>query len=210
MNKILTNIIFMIIAVVIIVVLGNLFFISTLDTELTQTESTISSKRIELEGLRDKLNNMTNEKPNANSPRLVSIGQEGQIMKLFISSNKAQSPIYINTYDLFCSYFYKPETTNDISNNDNSSTKSENSVENTPMLDENGMPVGAYVQDGDEWKGVEVTPIKITFRQEPKHMSSTLRLLQSLPTNAVRAADFVFDKNLIRGTLVLAFPLNEQ
>ena len=211
MNKILTNIVFVVIAVIVIVVLGNLFFISNLDTDIKQIESEIAIKRNDLEKLRTELNNSSNEKQNKNTnSRLVSIGQEGQIMKLFLDSNKSKSPIAINTYDLFSSYYYKPENTNDNSNEEMKQPQQDNSVEKTPLLDENGMPVGAYAQDEDDWQGVEITPIKITFKQDPKLMGATLKLLQNLPVNAVRAADFVFDKNLIRGTLILAFPLNEQ
>ena len=211
MNKILTNIVFMIIAVIIIVVLGNLFFLSNLDNEINNVESNIAINRTNLEKLRSDLDKLSNEKPNTkNAPRLVSIGQEGQLMKLFLDSGKFKSPLKINTYDLFKAYYYKPENTDENSNNDNNSSNQGNTVENVSTLDENGMPVNAYTQDEYEWKGLEIVPIKITFAQEPKYMSNTLKLLQSLPVNAIRAADFVFDRNLIRGTLILAFPLNEQ
>ena len=49
MNKILTNIVFVVIAVIVIVVLGNLFFISNLDTDIKQIESEIAIKRNDLE-----------------------------------------------------------------------------------------------------------------------------------------------------------------
>ena len=213
MNKILTNILFMIVAVVIIIVLGNLFFISNLDSEIIQLESEIANKRTESDNLKNEIETLSSEKSSSNTPKVLSIGEEGQILKHFLDSEKSKSPILINTYDLFASYYYKPESLDDNSENEIKSSKSSNSessVENTPILDSNGMPVDSYTDNDDEWKGIEILPIKITFKQKPEDMGKTLKMLHNLPVNAVRAADFVFDNKIIRGTMILAFPLKEQ
>ena len=218
MNKILSNMAFMIIAIIIFVVLGNLFFVSNLNAEINNTEQIIIDQKAKLENIKKEFGDLSDEKPiEKNIPKLVSIGQEGQIMKLFLDSPKTKSHISINSYDLYSSYYYKPEDSNktdetpmpttDSSKEDN---KGENKEENIPMLDENGMPINAYSQDEDDWKGIEITPVKITFSVEPKNMYSTLKLLEKLPVNAVRSADFVFKQNLIRATMTLTFPLNEQ
>ncbi len=214
MNKILSNMAFMIIAIIVFVVLGNLFFVSNLNAEINNTEQNIAEQKIKLNDIKKQLGDLSDEKPiEKNTPKLVSIGQEGQIMKLFLDSPKAKSHISINSYDLYSSYFFKPEDENKteeppMPTSDN--TKEDNKAENIPMLDDNGMPVNAYTQDEDDWKGIEITPIKITFSAEPKNMYSTLKLLEKLPVNAVRSADFVFKQNLIRATMTLTFPLNEQ
>ena len=212
MNKILTNVLFMIIAVVIIVVLGNLFFISNLDNQIIQLETGIESQRIKVENQKKEIEALSNEKSNSNTPRVLSIGEEGQILKHFLDSENSKSPILINTYDLFASYYYKPETMEEKSNIEVKSSNFGNSSspENTPLLDDNGMPVDSYAESDEEWKGIEILPIKITFKQKPEDMGKTLKMLHNLPVNAVRAADFVFDNKLIRGTMILAFPLNEQ
>ncbi len=209
MNKILTNVLFMIIAVVIIVVLGNLFFISNLDNKILQLELDIAEQRSKVENQKSEIENLSSEKTDSNAPRVLSIGEEGKIMKHFLDSDKFKSPLSINTYDLFASYFYKPENTDESTNNTANQQKPDNS-ENTPLLDDNGMPVDAYAETDSEWKGIEILPIKITFSQKPEDMGKTLKLLNSLPVNAVRTADFVFGKKFIRGTMILAFPLNEE
>ena len=213
MNKILTNVLFMIIAVVIIVVLGNLFFISTLDNKILQLESDIASQRTKVESQKAEIETLSSEKADSNSPRVLSIGEEGQVMKHFLNSEDYESPLFINTFDLFASYYYKPESSDENANIEINQPKQMNSgkaIENTPVLDDNGMPVDAYTEADDEWKGIEILPVKITFSQKPEDMGKTLKLLQNLPVNAVRAADFVFGKKFIRGTIILAFPLNEQ
>ena len=209
MNKILTNVLFMIIAVIIIVVLGNLFFISNLDNKILQLELDIAEQRSKVENQKSEIENLSSEKTDSNAPRVLSIGEEGKIMKHFLDSDKFKSPLVINTYDLFASYFYKPENTDENDNNA-ANQQNQNNSENTPLLDDNGMPVDAYAETDSEWKGIEILPIKITFSQKPEDMGKTLKLLNSLPVNAVRTADFVFGKKLIRGTIILAFPLNEE
>jgi hypothetical protein len=209
MNKIITNVLFMIIAVVIIVVLGNLFFISNLDNKILQLELDIAEQRNKVENQKSEIENLSSEKTDSNAPRVLSIGEEGKIMKHFLDSDKFKSPLVINTYDLFASYFYKPENTDENDNNA-ANQQNKNNSENTPLLDDNGMPVNAYAETDSEWNGIEILPIKITFSQKPEDMGKTLKLLNSLPVNAVRTADFVFGKKFIRGTMILAFPLNEE
>ncbi|MBQ3644924.1 MAG: hypothetical protein II961_10035 [Candidatus Riflebacteria bacterium] len=214
MNKILSNMAFMIVAIIVFVVLGNLFLVSKLNAEIKKTEEDIVEQKINLDKIKKELGDLSDEKPiEKNTPKLVSIGQEGQIMKLFLDTPKTKSHISINSYNLYSSYYFKPEDDNKteeppVQTSDNSNK--DNKAENIPMLDENGMPVNAYTQDEDDWKGIEITPVKITFSAEPKNMYSTLKLLEKIPVNAVRAADFVFKQNLIRATMTLTFPLNEQ
>ena len=67
MNKILTNVLFMIIAVVIVVVLGNLFFISTLDNKILQLESDIANQRTKVENQKNEIEALSSEKADSNS-----------------------------------------------------------------------------------------------------------------------------------------------
>ena len=118
MNKILTNVLFMIIAVVIIVVLGNLFFISTLDNKILQIESDIVDQRAKVESQKHEIETLSSEKADSNAPRVLSIGEEGQVMKHFLDSEDYESPLFINTFDLFASYYYKPESADENTNID--------------------------------------------------------------------------------------------
>jgi len=76
---------FMIIAIIVFVVLGNLFLVSKLNAEIKKTEEDIVEQKINLDKIKKELGDLSDEKPiEKNTPKLVSIGQEGQIMKLFL------------------------------------------------------------------------------------------------------------------------------
>jgi len=75
----------MIIAIIVFVVLGNLFLVSKLNAEIKKTEEDIVEQKINLDKIKKELGDLSDEKPiEKNTPKLVSIGQEGQIMKLFL------------------------------------------------------------------------------------------------------------------------------
>ena len=105
MNKIITNVLFMIIAVVIIVVLGNLFFISNLDNKILQLELDIAEQRSKVENQKSEIENLSNEKTDSNAPRVLSIGEEGKIMKHFLDSDKFFYFICIHLLTLVCFLF---------------------------------------------------------------------------------------------------------
>ena len=179
MSKILTNILFMIIAVVIIVVLGNLFFVSNLDSKIMQLEMDIASQRTKVENQKNEIETLSSQKTNTDTPKVLSIGEEGQVLKHFLDTEDLKSPLIINTYDLLGSYYYKPENTEDNPNQEINLPKQLN-AENTPLLDDNGMPVDSYTETNDEWKGLEVLPVKITFSQKSEDMGKTLKLLHKV------------------------------
>ncbi len=208
MNKLIANTVFTIIAILIIVILGNLFFISNLDNEINKLNSELLINRNKLEQSQKELSDLPelNSKKNESTKMLISKGQESQLLRLILSSIP-QKEFSINSYELFSSFFFKENSLNNENNTNN--TPEINSVDKIPLLDDNGMPVTAYSQDDDEWQGIEITPVKITFSTEPKFLGIALKNLERLPLNAIRTADLIFDKKQIKGTIVFAFPLNE-
>ena len=230
MNKIVTNTIFMLVAVIFFVVLGNLFVLSSLSLEIKQKEHTLESKNKELENLKKSEANTASETQKIGENIMLNVGQEGQLMSLFINEN-LQKVFKINTYDLYSPYTYKPEdfgTDNDLSkaepskaesnqsmpSNTNANGGASTSENNIPQLDENGMPLNASTEDidTDDWEGLNILPVKLTFSTKPKYLSPILKNFQQFPVNTVRAADFIYseDNKTVSGTLVFAFPLNEE
>ncbi len=223
MNKVVTNTVFMLVAVIFFVVLGNLFVLSSLSMEINQKEHTLESKNKELNDLQKSESNTASETQKIGENIMLNVGQEGQLMSLFINEN-LQKVFKINTYDLYSPYTYKPEdfgTDNDLSKAEpsqsmpsNTNGGTPNSENNIPQLDENGMPLDASSGDidTDDWEGLNILPVKLTFSTTPKYLSPILKNFQQFPVNTVRAADFIYseDNKSVSGTLVFAFPLNEE
>ncbi len=207
MNKITANIAFLVILTIILVFLGKLFVISPMETKIDNKMQELSRIRMEAENLKSQLNTLP-EKPATPQEKisLLSVGQEGQLMKLFLDKI-LEKGFKINTYDLFSSYYYKPEL---AEANNNMPVQEAAQPEALAQLDENGMPLNAYIEtDENEWPGVEVTPLKITFTARAEGMNTALKYFWNLPANAIRAADFILDGNIIKGTMIFAFPMNE-
>lgn len=207
MNKIITNSVFVLIAVIVFVILGNMFFLLNTKQELDRVESELVSKRQEIENLKLSLENSGTENQKIDDNIVLSSGQEGQLMGLFINEN-LQKHFKVKSYELYNSYVYKPENTND---NDNMPSEvSMARTDNIPQLDENGMPVNAYHDTGsDEWEGLHILPIKLAFTATTQHFYTILGYFQQLPVNTIRSADIIMNSDIINGTLVFAFPLND-
>lgn len=210
MNRILVNTIFAIFLVFVVVVLGGHLFLSNYDIAIENVQIELNNKVAELENHRKSLENMKepDSSQNKRNPLLLA-GQEGQLMKLFLNKN-IEKNFKINSYDLYSPYFYKPESIAKELESSSSPNKAP-TPEELPDLDENGMPINAYKEtDEEEWQGIETVPIKITFTARAEGMNPTLSYFKNMPLNSIRAADFILDGRLIKGTLIFAFPLNES
>ena len=210
MNKIITNTIFVFIAVIIFVVLGNMVFLLNIKQQLNKAESDLLAKRQEIEVIKNSLENTATASQKISDNVVLSEGQEGQLMGIFINEY-LQKHFKVKNYDLYSSYIYKPENPNNeisASNMSNSSLTLE--TEKIPQLDENGMPVNAYQDSSnDEWSGLKVLPIKIAFVATSEQFCTILDYFQQLPVNTIRLADLIMNDDVISGTLVFAFPLND-
>ena len=207
MNKITANIAFMIILTIILVFLGKLFVLSPMDNKIDAKLQEISELSNQTESYKKQLDALP-EKPATQQERisLLSIGQEGQLMKLFLDKILAKG-FKVNTYDLFSSYYYKPELGEQSMN---MPAPEAAQPENLNQLDENGMPLNAYTETEEaEWPGLEVTPLKITFTARAEGMNTALKYFWNLPANTIRAADFILEGSIIKGTMIFAFPMNE-
>ena len=172
MNKIITNTLFMIIVIITFVVLGNLFFLSNISRQIEKSEGALIVKRSELNKIKESLDKMATDTQRINENIVLTQGQEGQLMGLFINKDM-QNYLKVSSYDLYSTYYYKPETqdnfNSDISSSapqSNSNTESNMSIQNgqLPELDANGMPIGSSNADEeDSWKGLNIQPIKLTY-----------------------------------------------
>lgn len=212
MNKIIINTAFVIITVLLLLFLGKIVFLSNLEQEYRTAESELSQKKIDINGFKEYLSKTATDSQKVDDNIVLSSGQEGQLMGLFINEGM-QTHFKVKTYDLYSMYKYKPE------NNDNTNENGGFSTNNNQMgkkqetlveLGEDGMPVNAYSDtDNDEWEGVNIIPIKMSFTATKSKMNTILEYFKQLPVNTVRAADFTFSNDKISGDIVLAFPIND-
>lgn len=115
--------------------------------------------------------------------------------------------------EVYSSANQNDNSTKNSEGQDNDTNGSQSGDEKLSNLDENGMPQDAYVDEGseDNWEGLNILPIKITFSIKKENLTKILKYFQDFPVNTIRAADFVFAENdLVNGTLVFTFPLNEE
>lgn len=212
MNKLLANIAFALITVIVIVFLGRLFIITNLDKEIENTSAKLFSNQSELKIQKEKLARLNQNKTATRKEKtiLLNPNQGSELMKLFFSPVIAKK-FRINTYDLFSTYTFKPETENDATNQAVENV-SQTVPEKTLELDENGMPINAYTDTEEtEWTGLSFVPVKITFTTTAQFMYSFIKYMTNFPTNAVRSADMIMDDDgLLKGTLILSFPLKEK
>lgn len=225
MNKVITNIAFVIISLIVFVILGNLFFLSNLNFEIATQKSDLKRKQEELSNLQKNLNSVATDSQKINDNIILNIGQEGQLMSLFINEG-LQKYFNVNTYDLYSTYSYKPEnlineqefgnSNGNYSNVNNSNMNTEggksDSQDKIPELDENGMPKdsNADSDNGDDWEGLTVLPLKLTFSADQKHLITIIDFFQQFPVNTIRVADLIYNEDKVSGTFVFAFPINEN
>jgi len=79
-----------------------------------------------------------------------------------------------------------------------------------PQLDENGMPVGAATDQGDEeWSGVEIVPASLKLKGTFPSFGRFFDLLtKKLPLSGIQTMSLELDgSGIIRGTLRMTFPV---
>ncbi|HNX75046.1 MAG TPA: hypothetical protein PLM07_07635 [Candidatus Rifleibacterium sp.] len=215
MNRIVTNLAATLIAIAVFFFLGRLFFLSGLQSELNQAYLKLEDSKSKYEQVNAELAQI---KPTAESheeslkkapliEKLLKPAEEASLLRVI--SDSAGKSFRINSFDLIESFMLKPELADEASGGSPAFT---GNPEQLAPLDDQGMPIGSSSDADEEWPGIEIIPVRITF-------SSTFRTLgkflseagQSLPLNTVRSLDIILrEEGLIKGTLVMNFPMAES
>jgi hypothetical protein len=132
--------------------------------------------------------------------------EEAALMKLILNCTRGCSDSFtISSFNIMKPYYVQPSI--------ELSMEDETVDLKTVVIDmETGMPVGVKADDGN-WKGVEVVPVSLTYVTSFKSLIeffSNFRL-KKLPLYSIRSLDVNFiDSKLVRGTIILGFPLNNE
>lgn len=208
MNKLHINLLATIIVIVVFFFLGRLIFLANAQNELQQSQDRLqqstqilAERNADLEKLKKTVK--TDALP-TNSNKILKPGEETSILR-FVIDNSGNS-FKLNSFELLESFRVKPENQEDMSNN----AKFSGNSEELPELDEQGMPIGMPVESDEEWPGIEIIPIRMTFSTTYLTLGSFLsEAATKLPMNAVRSMDLLLSTT-VKGTLVMTFPVAEQ
>lgn len=210
MNRVNSSVIATLIVIIVVFFLGRLFFISSIQKEYDQVQASLAQRLNEVEALREEQSRLESSDEEDEGPTrstvLLKPGKEpGLVRQLIAASGKVR----LSSFEILESYFIKNENEQEYSMAvDTSFNPNDDMLE----LDEFGMPVGlpAY-QDLTEWQGVEIVPVKFKFMARTVALGNFLKVIDTeLPMNSVRSLDVILQPNdVVRGTIVLLFPLEE-
>ncbi|GAB1354184.1 MAG TPA: hypothetical protein PLK28_11885 [Candidatus Rifleibacterium sp.] len=215
MNKVAANSLAAIVLMIVVFFVGRLFFLSSLQTELQQASQLLEENQRKYAALEIEVSKIKPESPEemagrkkaSGESRLIRPGEEASLLRQI--SEKGGDSFRMHSFDIIEAFRFKPET--DITDAGAGAQNFAAGTQELPQLDEQGMPVGLAAEDDIEWPGVEVVPAKMTFATSIRALGKFLSEAgRSMPINSIRSLDLIMrDGGLVRGTLVLNFPLAE-
>lgn len=213
MNKVAANSLAAVILMIVVFFVGRLFFLSSLQTELQQSSQLLEENQRKYAALEAEVSKILPESAEAAAGRkkvsgenkLIKAGEEASLLRQI--SEKSGDSFRMHSFDLIESFRIKP----DMEISDAGTQSFAAGTQELPQLDEQGMPVGLAAEDDTEWPGVEVVPAKLTFATSIRALGKFLNEAgRTMPINSIRSLDLIMrDGGLVRGTLVLNFPLAE-
>ena len=215
MNKVATNSFAAIVLMVVVFFVGRLFFLSSLQTGLQQASQLLAENQIKYAALEAEVNKImpgaaettAGRKKDGGGNKLIRAGEEASLLRQI--SEKSGDSFRIHSFDLIESFRVKPEM--EMMDAGAGASSFAPGTQELPQLDEQGMPVGLAAEEDVEWPGVEVIPAKMTFATSIRALGKFLSEAgRTMPVNSIRSLDLIMrDGGLVRGTLVLNFPLAE-
>lgn len=210
MKKVANSIIAAIVFLSVLFFIGRLVFLSGVQKEISQTQNRLTQleeKKGLLEAELVKLR--ARAKQEIKSSKKSAFLIPGQEHTLLTSILACTGNLRIQNYELMKSYFVKSQDDESLYG---SSSASFNTAEQLPELDDQGMPVGATMEEDTEWPGVEIIPIKLSFSTTYRNLGKFFsKIDKNLPINVVRSMDVLIkDSAITKGTIVMLFPVTEK
>ncbi|MGM0598753.1 MAG: hypothetical protein ACQETH_02940 [Candidatus Rifleibacteriota bacterium] len=210
MNRFTSSIIASIVTVAIIFFIGRLLFLSDIQKNILQVSKQIIQIKDNTNTLNQELNKLKKEvKTYVEKPRNQKVLIPGNEPKLLSSIIKCSQNMRIQDYEILPSYFVKGKNEDSYSS---TSSQAYQDGEELPPLDENGMPIGIEVDDGSDWPGVEIIPVKFRFITTYRNLGQFFSNAEKyLPMSKIKSLDLILkDSGIAKGTLVMLFPASES
>lgn len=211
MNNIGANLVALLIVLVVVFFVGRIFLLADIQKQLAQAESALEQHNIDQTKVEAEYENLKERVKGAEVPirsnKLLIAGQEASLLRSIL--DLGGKSLRLDSYSMLQSFRVKADEEDTYSD---SPTPSSDAPQELPQLDDQGMPVGLATEEDEEWPGVEIIPVKMTFtstyRSFGKFLSDAGR---SMPVNAVRSMDLLLKSDgIVKGTLIMNFPVAEN
>ncbi len=208
MNNIKTNLMALLIVLIVIFSIGRVVLLADSQKQLEQAEieleEHLSRGQIIEAGLENMKELIKNEDAPIRNNKLILPGQEASLLGSMLELGGKS--LRLNSYAMLPSFRVKP------AEEEYTAASAPEISETLPQLDDQGMPVGLPTEDDEEWTGVEIIPVKMTFtstyRSFGKFLSNTSK---TMPVNAIRSMDLLLkSEGIVKGTLIMNFPVAEN
>lgn len=210
MNKLTTSLLVSLVVVIVVFFLGRLVLLSGIQREIMQSQNRLDQLEDNKQTLETELSKLRNKVKEEIAPQRSSTLLKAGSEHILLSSIIAHAGnMKINQFELMPSYFVKnPE--DEFGSSSNSAQFG--AGDELPQLDDQGMPVGASVEDDTEWAGVEIVPVRFSFTTTFRNLGQFFSQIDKLmPINQIRSADILLQDSMItRGTVVMLFPVAEK
>ncbi|PKL42546.1 MAG: hypothetical protein CVV41_13415 [Candidatus Riflebacteria bacterium HGW-Riflebacteria-1] len=208
MNNIKTNLAALLIVLIVVFSIGRLFLLANLQKQLEQSQSQLAQYQANQEAIEAEQEKLSAQIKKSDSPvrsnKLLLPGQEASLLRSIL--DLGGKSLRLNSYAMLPTFRVKNADETMYSASPMAAVSEE-----LPQLDDQGMPVGLATESDEEWPGVEIMPVKLTFtstyRSFGKFLSEAGKLM---PVSAVRSLDLLLkNEGIVKGTLIMNFPVAE-
>jgi len=212
MNKLLLPAALTITGIIVLYGVGFFLFLSPTKAAIATICAKTHNDDLETVALRAKLETLSTEaKPEVTTrrePKLLPAGDEGKLMrKVYAAADFGH--VLMESFALLPTYRVKGKKLESVVPEP---TPEKITSQNLPQLDDNGMPIGATTEEGDDqWLGVEVAPIQLKVKSTLRGIGKFLANLDAnMPLFNVHSLNLkIRSSGLVVADVVLAVPLGE-
>ncbi len=208
MNNIGANLAALLIVLIVVFFVGRIFLLADAQKQLEQAESQFEQHTSGQEALNAEYEKLKARAKAEDAPvrsnKLLIAGQEASLLSSILELGGKS--LRLNSYSMLPSFRVKAGDEGD------SAGPAQAGPQELQQLDDQGMPVGMATDDDEEWPGVEVIPVKMTFTSTYRSFGKFLSDAgKSMPVSAVRSMDLLLKSDgIVKGTLIMNFPVAES
>lgn len=210
MNNLTTSMIALLIVLIVVFSVGRLVVLANPQKQLDQAQSQLEQYHVSQQTLDAEYEKLKNQIKKEDIPtrsnKLLLPGQEAELLRSIL--DLGGKSLRLNSYSLLPAFYVKAD---DESMSSKSPAQSFGATEELPQLDDQGMPIGLEAEIDEEWPGIEVIPVKLTFASTYRSFGKFLSEAgKSMPVSAVRSMDLLLKSDgIVKGTLIMNFPVAE-
>ncbi|EKD82674.1 MAG: hypothetical protein ACD_39C01157G0006 [uncultured bacterium] len=210
MNNLGTNLVALLIVLIVVFSVGRLVLLADAQKQLDHAQSELVQYQTNQKTLDAEYESLKSQVKNTDVPvrsnKLVLPGQEASLLRSIL--DLGGKSLRLNSYSMLPSFRAKAADESMFTENP---AENFGATEELPQLDDQGMPVGLAAESDEEWPGVEIIPVKLTFTSTYRSFGKFLSEVgKGMPISAVRSMDLLLkSEGIVKGTLIMNFPVAE-